>query len=68
MTRGWIYKALFHLLLILLELIQKNSFLNETFLGFYFHFLFVRFNKYTTSSKILLDEHALIWRKEREFF
>ena len=30
-------------------------------------FLFVSFNKYTGSSKSLLNEHELIWKKERNF-
>ena len=30
-------------------------------------FLFVHFNKYARSSKCLFNEHALIWKKERDF-
>ena len=29
--------------------------------------LFVHFNKYRKSPKLLFDEHAFIWKKERNF-
>ena len=78
-TSDWIYKALFHLLLILLVLIQKNNHVSwhlrlEVFLNIpvsltaiMSKLLFGHFNRYSKSSKFLLNDLSLIGKKERDF-
>ena len=61
------------MLLILLELLQKNNHLSfldilVSLTKIMSKLLLVRFNKYTRSSKFLFNEHTLIWAKKRDSF
>ena len=60
------------MLLILLELLQKNNYLSfldilVSLTKIMSKLLLVHFYKYTRSSEFLFNEHTLIWAKKRDF-